>query len=90
MGASGSIKGLEEGDWRMYSCLSSWVSKMQSCPTPGRAAPGPCKQTKFFSCLQFSTPAAKISKCLEAPTHSRCVSYLPALPFSSPGQGPRS
>lgn len=70
---SGSVGGpgafRREGG-RMHPILSSWTSGMQplSPPNfwfgPGQPLLAPCKQTKFFGCLQFSTPAAKISKCL--------------------------
>ena len=53
----------------------------------GSLSPGPHKQTKFFGCLQFSTRAAKISKCLRGP-HPRPLCCLPA-PTASGASGAR-
>ena len=56
------------------------------CLGPGQPPLAPGKQTKFFGCLQFSTVAAKISKCL--PTHPHGAPYLPPVLLVLQAQGP--
>lgn len=68
------------------------ASRMHLALRPGSvprtwAAPAPCKQTKFFGCLQCSTQAAKISKCFGAPHPHRCAPTCPTA-FGSSGPGP--